>query len=73
MQSLNRAVKRGNAAIFWNITTMSSEVIWKKGTSKTQWQYALNRMKFDKNLYQDMKEKYEAAIKEKKEAVKEKK
>ena len=63
-QSLNRAIKRGNAAIYWNSSTMSPEVLWKKGATKKQWHYATNQMAFDERIYESFKEQQEQSIKE---------
>ena len=41
MQSLARAIKRDNAVIYLNKATQKIEVVWKKGTERKFWKYAL--------------------------------
>ncbi|MDR2920601.1 MAG: hypothetical protein LBV72_14710 [Tannerella sp.] len=41
MQSLRRAIKRGNAVIAFNHVTKRNEPVWRKGTELKQWKYAL--------------------------------
>jgi hypothetical protein len=41
MQSLVRAIKRGNAVIAYNHLTMRNEPVWRKGTTKKVWSNAV--------------------------------
>ena len=41
MQSLTRAIKRGNAVMFLNSVTKVMEAVWKRGTNRQYWYYAL--------------------------------
>ena len=46
MQSLNRAVKRGNAVIYFDSVTKTNKVCYKKGSTGSEWKNALrNRIK----------------------------
>ena len=54
MQSLQRAIRRGNAVISYNHCTMKNEVVYKKGTEKKVWKHALrnqteNLKQYEKN------------------------
>ena len=40
-QSLNRAIKRGNAVFFYNFVTKSIEVCYRKGTWAGRWAHAV--------------------------------
>ena len=37
MQSLNRAVKRGNAVIYFDSVTKTIKVCYKKGSTEPEW------------------------------------
>ena len=41
MQSLNRAVKRGNAVIYFDSVTKDNKVCYKKGSTASEWKNAL--------------------------------
>lgn len=41
MQSLNRAVKRGNAVIYFDSVTKANKVCYKKGSTAPEWKNAL--------------------------------
>ena len=40
-QSLSRAIRRGNAVLYFNNITKSTEMIWKKGEPRVRWDFAL--------------------------------
>ena len=51
MQSLTRAIKRGNAVIAYDGVTRRYEPVWRKGTEKKQWRHAKrNSMVNSKNI-----------------------
>jgi hypothetical protein len=43
MQTLSRAIKRGNAVIIHNSTNQQREVYWKRGLFWKTWLWALNQ------------------------------
>ena len=47
-QSLNRAIKRGNAVVFYNTVTKSVDVCFRKGTWIGRWKNAVrNKVETD--------------------------
>ena len=52
MQSLSRAIKRGNAVLYFNEVTKSIEAVWKRGSTSSRWNHA------EKNHCEDEETKY---------------
>lgn len=40
MQTLSRAIKRGNAVLYFNEVTKSLEAVWKRGSTSNAWYHA---------------------------------
>ena len=52
MQSLSRQIRRGNAHIVFNNVTKSMEIVQKRGTSKTKWDYSVkNKMSLSEDQF----------------------
>ena len=41
MQSLSRAIERGNAVIYFDLVTKTNKVCYKKGSTESEWKNAL--------------------------------